>query len=157
MNLKLCAALLAFVLAATAPAHAAGGGGGHGVKKEGGHGGSKAKPPEKQRPITSLASWVMVDPFSVTVIQNDKIRGKVSVSFGMDVPDEALRERAELIMPRLQDAWLNRLNLYASTTVRPGKPANIDDMSLLLQTTADQMLGKPGSKVLIGSVVVNME
>ena len=155
MNLKLCAALLACVLAATAPAHAAGGGG-HGAKKEGGHGGSKAKAPKKQRPITSLESWVMVDPFSVTVIQNDKILGKVSVSFGMDVPDDDLRERAELIMPRLQDAWLNRLNLYASTTVRPGKPANIDDVSLLLQTTADQMLGKPGSRVLIGSVIVTM-
>ena len=156
MNLKLCTALLACVLAATVPAHAAGGGGGHGAKKDG-HGGSKAKAPKKQRPITSLASWVMVDPFSVTVIQNDKIRGKVAVSFGMDVPDDALRERAELIMPRLQDAWLHRLNLYASTTVRPGKPANIDDVSLLLQSTADQMLGKPGSKVLIASVIVNMD
>ena len=155
MNLKLCTALLACVLAAASPAHASGGGG-HGAKKDG-HGGSKAKAPKKQRPITSLESWVMVDPFSVTVIQNDKIRGKVSVSFGMDVPDDELRERAELIMPRLQDAWLNRLNLYASTTVRPGKPANIDDVSLLLQTTADQMLGKTGSKVLIASVIVNME
>lgn len=154
MNFKLCTALLACVLAAASPALASGGGG-HGAKKEG-HG-SKAKAPKKQRPITSLESWVMVDPFSVTVIQNDKIRGKVSVSFGMDVPDDELRERAELIMPRLQDAWLNRLNLYASTTVRPGKPANIDDVSLLLQTTADQMLGKPGSKVLIASVIVNME
>jgi flagellar basal body-associated protein FliL len=152
MKFKLCAVLLASFLAATMPAHAAGGGG-HGAKKEG----SKAKAPEKQRPITSLASWVMVDPFSVTVIQNDKIRGKVSVSFGMDVPDDDLRERAELIMPRLQDAWLNRLNLYASTTVRPGKPANIDDVALLLQSTADQMLGKPGSKVLIASVIVNLD
>jgi len=156
MNFKLCTALLACALAGASPALASGGGG-HGAKKEGGHGGSKAKAPKKQRPITSLASWVMVDPFSVTVIQNDQIRGKVSVSFGMDVPDDELRERAELIMPRLQDAWLNRLNLYASTTVRPGKPANIDDVSLLLQSTADQLLGKPGSKVLIASVIVNME
>jgi flagellar basal body-associated protein FliL len=154
MTLKFWTALIVSVIAATAPAQAAGGGG-HGAKKEG-HGGSKAKAPKKQRPITSLESWVMVDPFSVTVIQNDSIRGKVSVSFGMDVPDAELRERAELIMPRLQDAWLNRLNLYASTTVRPGKPANIDDVSQILQSTADQVLGKPGSKVLIASVIVDM-
>ena len=153
MTLKFWTALIISVLAATAPVHAAGGG--HGAKKEG-HGGSKAKAPKKQRPITSLESWVMVDPFSVTVIQNDSIRGKVSVSFGMDVPDAELRERAELIMPRLQDAWLNRLNLYASTTVRPGKPANIDDVSQLLQSTADQVLGKPGSRALIASVIVDM-
>lgn len=77
------------------------------------------------------------------------------VSFGMDVPDAELRERAELIMPRLQDAWLTALNLYASTTVRPGRPANITEVSGLLQSTADRVLGKPGARVLIASVIVN--
>lgn len=148
MSLKFWFSLLVCLLAAAAPAHAAGGGD---TKK----GGSKAKAPKKQRPITSLESWVMVDPFSVTVVQEDRIRGKVMVSFGMDVPDAELRERAELIMPRLQDAWLTALNLYASTTVRPGRPANITEVSGLLQSTADRVLGKPGARVLIASVIVN--
>ena len=116
-----------------------------------------AKAPKKQRPITSLESWVMVDPFSVTVVQEDRIRGKVLVSFGMDVPDAELREKAELVMPRLQDAWLSQLNLYAATTVRPGKPANITEVSNILQTVADRVLGKPGSKVLLASVIINMQ
>ena len=116
-----------------------------------------AKAPKKQRPITSLDSWVMVDPFSVTVVQEDRVRGKVLVSFGMDVPDASLREKAVLIMPRLQDAWLSQLNLYAATTVRPGKAANITDVSNILQSTADRVLGKTGSKVLIASVIVNMQ
>lgn len=119
--------------------------------------GDNPKAPKKQRPITSLESWVMVDPFSVTVVQEDRIRGKVLVSFGMDVPDTHLRETAELLMPRLQDAWLSQLNLYAATTVRPGKPANITEVSNILQTAADRVLGKPGSKVLIASVIVNMQ
>jgi flagellar basal body-associated protein FliL len=122
-----------------------------GKKAEGG------KAPKKQRPITSLESWVMVDPFSVTVVQEDRIRGKVLVSFGMDVPDAELREKAELVMPRLQDAWLSQLNLYAATTVRPGKPANITEVSNILQTVADRVLGKPGSKVLLASVIINMQ
>lgn len=115
------------------------------------------KAPKKQRPITSLESWVMVDPFSVTVVQEDRIRGKILVSFGMDVPDAQLREKAELLMPRLQDAWLNQLNLYAATTVRPGKPANITEVSNILQTVADRVLGKAGAKVLIASVIINMQ
>jgi len=118
--------------------------------------GDSAKAPKKQRPITSLESWVMVDPFSVTVVQEDRIRGKVLVSFGMDVPDADLREKAELLMPRLQDAWLSQLNLYAATTVRPGKPANIAEVSNILQTVADRVLGKTGTKVLIASVIINM-
>ena len=116
-----------------------------------------AKAPKKQRPITSLESWVMVEPFSVTVVQEDRIRGKVLVSFGMDVPDAELREKAELLMPRLQDAWLSQLNLYAATTVRPGKPANIAEVSNILQTVADRVLGKTGTKVLIASVIINMQ
>jgi flagellar basal body-associated protein FliL len=116
-----------------------------------------AKAPKKQRPITSLESWVAVEPFSVTVVQEDRIRGKVLVSFGMDVPDAELREKAELVMPRLQDAWLSQLNLYAATTVRPFKPANITEVSNILQTVADRVLGKPGSKVLIASVIINMQ
>ena len=119
-------------------------------------GGKDVKAPKKQRPITSLDSWVMVDPFSVTVIQEDRIRGKVSLSFGMDVPDAELREKAELLMPRLQDAWLSQMNLYAATTIRPGKPANIADVSNILQSAADRVLGKTGSKILIASVIVDM-
>lgn len=154
MTLKFWTALTVCALALSPPAHAAGGGGDSAKKER--HDSSKAKAPKKQRPITSLASWVMVDPFSVTVIQSDAIRGKVSVSFGIDVPDDALRAKAELIMPRLQDAWLTRLNLYAATTVRPGKPANIEEVAMLLQSTADQLLGTPGSRVLIASVIVDM-
>ncbi len=126
-------------------------GNGGGEKK-----GDKAKAPKKQRPITSLDSWVMVDPFSVTVVQEDRIRGKVLVSFGMDVPDAELRAKAELLMPRLQDAWLTQLSHYAGTTVRPQHAADIAAVSNLLQETADHVLGKPGSKVLIASVIINM-
>lgn len=150
MKLRSLLALFVCVLMASAPVYASGGG-----EKKGGHG-SKAKAPKKQRPITSLASWVMVDPFSVTVVQEDRIRGKVMVSFGMDVPDPELQAKAEMIMPRLQDAWLNALNMYAATTVRPEKPANIIEVSNILQSTADRVLGKPGSKVLIASVIVEM-
>ena len=146
---------LVCALIVAAPVHASGGGGGgggHGAKKE-----KAAKAPKKQRPITSLASWVSVDPFSVTVVQEDRISGKLLVSFGMDVPDEELRLKAELIMPRLQDAWLTQLSHYAGTTVRANRAANISDVSTLLQSTADLVLGKPGSKVLIGSVIVQMK
>jgi hypothetical protein len=139
---------------ALAPAHASGGGGKDAKKKA--HGGSSASAPKAQRQLTSLQSWVGVAPLSVTVIQEDSIRGKVSFSFGMDVPDEKLRARTELLMPRLRDAWLSRLGHYASTTMRPNRPANIDDVSRVLQLTADDVLGGEGSRVLISSVIVDV-
>jgi len=88
----------------------------------GASGGEHAKPkgsPPK-RPPTSLKSWVMVDPFTISVIQDGAIRGTFTVNFGMDVPDATLRDKAETLMPRLRDAWLRSLNLYASTSLRRG-------------------------------------
>jgi flagellar basal body-associated protein FliL len=151
MRLALLFATVLSVLAAGAPALASGGG--HG---EGGEGKKKAKGPQKERTYTSLKSWVMVDPFTISIIQDGRIRGKFTVSFGMDVPDDALREKAETIMPRLRDAWLSELNLYAATTLRPRRVADVAAVSGMIQQTADTVLGKPGAKVLMGQATVLM-
>ena len=150
LRMKLLLPLLAVSLALAVNAPAAYASGGGGEKKE------KAKAPKKQRSLTSLASWVMVDPYTIPIIQDGRLRGRLSVSFGMDVPDDKLREAAELMMPRLRDSWLTELNLYASTTLRPKRAADIAAVSNLLQRTADTVLQKPGSKVLMGSLIVQM-
>jgi len=134
----------------SAPMAQASGGGGE-EKKD-----TKAKAPKKARPITSLKSWVIVDPFTVAIIQDGRIRGRFMVSFGMDVPDDALREDAEALMPRLRDAWLNDLSLYAATTLRPRRAADVAGISTLLQGIADRVLGKAGSRVLMGQARVEM-
>jgi flagellar basal body-associated protein FliL len=137
------------LLFAVAPAFGAGGGGGDADKK-------KAKAPQKERTYTSLESWVMVDAFTISIVQDGRVRGRFTVSFGMDVPDEALKAKAEALMPRLRDAWLGELNLYAATTLRPRRPADVAGVSDLLQRTADGVLGKPGSKVLMAQATVMM-
>jgi flagellar basal body-associated protein FliL len=129
---------------------------GHGEDKE-----EKEKPkgkaPKKARPMTSLASWVTVDPFTVPIIQDGRVRGRFLVSFGMDVPDDKLRAEAEEMMPRLRDTWLMDLNLYAATTLRPRRAADVAGVSDLLQADADRVLGKTGSKVLMGVATVEMQ
>jgi len=146
-----CLALIC-VLTLAAPVVHASGGGHDAEKKEG----TKAKAPKKARPYTSLKSWVMVDPFTLTIIQDGRIRGRFTVSFGMDVPDDDLRASAEALMPRLRDGWLSDLSLYAATSLRQRRAANIDEVSSLLQSIADKTLGKPGSKVLMAQATVSM-
>lgn len=142
--------LLSAFAVAVQPALASGGGGEKGETQK------KAKAPKKARPITSLKSWVMVDPFAVSIIQDGRIRGRFRVSFGMDVPDDALRSRAEALMPRLRDVWLSELTLFAATMLRVRRPADVPAVSDLLQRSADRVLGKPGSKVLLSAVTVAM-
>ena len=117
---------------------------------------SKPKGGAPKRPPTSLKSWVMVDPFTISVIQDGDVRGKLTVNFGMDVPDTELRDRAEVLMPRLRDAWLRSLNLYAATALRPHRQADVVELSARIQQTADEVLGKPGAKVLMAQAVVDI-
>jgi flagellar basal body-associated protein FliL len=136
-------------LALAVPALASGGGHGDGEKK-------KLKAPKKERNYTSLQSWVTVDGFTISIIQDGRVRGKFMVSFGLDVPDDALREKTEALMPRLRDAWLSELNLYAATSLRMRRAADVAGVSDLLQRTSDAVLGKTGSKVLMGQAMVDM-
>jgi len=117
---------------------------------------AKPKGAAPKRPPTSLRSWVMVDPFTISVIQDGDVRGTFTVNFGMDVPDGDLREKAETLMPRLRDAWLRSLNLYAATALRPRRQADVAELSARIQQTADEVLGKPGAKVLMAQAVVSM-
>jgi flagellar basal body-associated protein FliL len=117
---------------------------------------SKPKGGTPKRPPTSLKSWVMVDPFTISVIQDGDVRGKLTVNFGMDVPDDQLRDRAETLMPRLRDAWLRSLNLYAATALRPHRQADVGELSARIQQTADEVLGKPGAKVLMAQALVDI-
>lgn len=117
---------------------------------------SKPKGGTPKRPPTSLKSWVMVDPFTISVIQDGDVRGKLTVNFGMDVPDDQLRDKAETLMPRLRDAWLRSLNLYAATALRPHRQADVGELSARIQQTADEVLGKPGAKVLMAQALVDI-
>jgi flagellar basal body-associated protein FliL len=117
---------------------------------------AKPKGGAPKRPPTSLKSWVMVDPFTISVIQDGYVRGTFTVNFGMDVPDGELREKAEVLMPRLRDAWLRSLNLYAATALRPRRQADVAELSARIQKTADEVLGKPGAKVLMAQAVVHI-
>jgi flagellar basal body-associated protein FliL len=121
----------------------------------GASGAEKPKGPPKRAP-TSLKSWVMVDPFTISVIQDGDLQGTFTVNFGMDVPNETLRAKAEALMPRLRDAWIQSLNLYAATALRPRRQADVIELSARIQRTADHVLGEAGAKVLLSQAVVNV-
>lgn len=134
--------LLSFSLAL--PAQAGGGGGEH-----------KPKPKETlDRKLTSAVSWVSVSPINVAVLRRNRIQGMFLVEFGLDIPDEAMRAKAEATLPRMRDVWLRSMSDFATTRVKIGRQADLATLTSRLQTTTDQMLGGPGAKVLLQQAVV---
>ncbi|MCC6921391.1 MAG: hypothetical protein IT548_19535 [Alphaproteobacteria bacterium] len=133
---------LCLAFAAVAPAAASGGG-------------EAAKKPESHdRKLTSSVSWVSVDPMIVAIMRQNRVQGIFLVEFGLDIPDEGLRNRASATLPRLRDAWLRAMSDFASTRIRVGRQADLDLLTQRLQTTTDQMLAGPGAQVLLQQAVV---
>jgi len=80
--------------------------------------------------------------------------GTLSVDMGLYTDDARLTAQIKAYMPRLQDAYLSRLQGYANG-LSPTSLADPDYVSLQLQQATDRVLGRGGAKVLLGSVLLN--
>ena len=111
-------------------------------------------------PGTALAekkeegTYVQVDTLTAMVIAGNGRHQIMTVQAGVDVPDRALHDYAEKLTPRLQDAYVQVLQIYAGGLV-PGAPPDADYVARRLQEATDRVLGKPGAKFLIGGIMVN--
>jgi flagellar basal body-associated protein FliL len=131
----LCLLIASAALLTTARADASAAGGGE--KKKGGG-----------------ESFIQFPTLTASLIRPGGRRGVLTVEAGLDVRDGALRSRAESSFPRLRDAYVRYLTTYAAT-VPPGGPPNPDTIAVALQRSTDQVLGKPGAKLLLGTVMIN--
>ena len=120
-------------LAAAAPALASGGG----ERKKGGG-----------------ASFLQLPTMTASIVRSDGRRGVLTVECGVDVPDAALRTRAEQLQPRLRDQFRIVIQNFG-LALRPGGVPDADRLARDLQATADRVLGRTGAKLLLGTVLVN--
>lgn len=110
-----------------------------------GHGGEK-----KEAPTTYFA----LDPINAVVLRRDGRRGVMTLETGLEVKDPELMKRAQASTPRLRAAFAQVLMVYAAG-LRGGAAPDMDYVARELQKAADQVLGKPGSKVLLGSALIS--
>lgn len=78
----------------------------------------------------------------------------MTVEVGVDIPNNGLRARAQISQPRLRAAYVQALQTYASG-LGPGAPPDADYISRMLQTETDHVLGGPGGKLLLGTILIN--
>ena len=85
---------------------------------------------------------------------NASHHGTLSVDMGVYTDDARSQGQIKIYMPRLQDAYLSRLQAYANA-LNARSLADPDYISLQLQQATDRVLGHTGVKVLLGSVLLN--
>lgn len=99
-------------------------------------------------------SYLPFPALTATVRRADGRLGVLSVEAGIDVPDGGLRRRAAESQPVLRDAYTRWLTIYAGA-LPPQTAPNADEISHELQRATDQVLGRPGARFLLGTILVN--
>lgn len=89
---------------------------------------------------------------TATVLRRDGRRGVLTVEAGLDIADGALMERARLSQPRLSAAY-NEIARIAAERLLPDAPPNVEWLAVALQHATDAILGRPGAKLLLGTVM----
>jgi len=99
-------------------------------------------------------SYLPLQTLLGTTIRPDGQRGVLSVECGLDVPDPALRTRATQSIPLLRSAFVETVQSYARGLPNGAAP-NADFIARTLQRQTDQILGRPGARLLLGAILVN--
>jgi hypothetical protein len=109
---------------------------------------------DDKKKAAGTSTYVAFKALTGTTKKPNGRRGVMSVECGLDVPDAVLRARAEASQPRLRAAYLQTVLTYAGG-LPYGEPPNTDFLARTMQRQTDQILGKPGARFLLGSVLVN--
>ena len=109
---------------------------------------------EDKKKKSGGADYIPIDTLTGSTNKPDGRRGVLTVDCGLSIPDQKLRERAVLSLPRLRAAYVQVVLIYAAG-LPPGAPPNADFIVTALQRQTDLVLGRPGARLLIGAVVAN--
>ena len=99
-------------------------------------------------------TFIQLNTLTATIIRRDGLRGVLTVESGIDVQDEKLRAKAQMLIPRLRAAFVQSLQTYAAG-MTPGVPPNADFVAKELQRETDRVLGQKGAKLLLGTMLMN--
>lgn len=112
---------------------------------------ARASSPGGAAPV-SADSYFRLPIVTASLLYPNGRRGVLSIETGLDVPDAALRARAQQSAPRLRAAFNTAAQRFAGG-LRPGMAPNIDQLASELQAAANAALGRPGARVLLGTVM----
>lgn len=106
--------------------------------------------------VTQSESYVEFEPIYATIVDAGRPCGMLMVHFGLDIPNEELREETTRSQPVLRDAYVRTLLSFTATAVRPWQQPSVDMISERLQRLTDRALKKKGARVLLAQVAMRI-
>ena len=99
-------------------------------------------------------SYIQIQTLTASIFRRNGSRGVMTMEVGVDVANDQLRELAAASAPRLRAAYAQVLQIYASGLPVATAP-DADYLAGKFQRETDRILGKPGAKLLIGTILIN--
>ncbi len=103
--------------------------------------------PSRKSAISEI--YLTFDPFEVSVLENYRVRGLLTLEIALAVHDSELRHKADKQKARLRDAFVRALISYGTRVAQVTRPPDLDAISEKLQAETDDLLGHAGARVLI--------
>lgn len=113
-----------------------------------------AAPAKDEKKKGGGPSFIQINTLTASIMRASGRRGVLTVESGLDIPNEKLRAKADSVLPRIRAAFVQSLQIYAAG-ISPGSIPNAEILAQRLQREADRVLGQPGARVLIGTLLVN--
>lgn len=99
-------------------------------------------------------SYIQIQTLTASIYRRNGSRGVMTMEVGVDVANDQLRELAAASAPRLRAAYAQVLQIYASGLPAATAP-DADYLAGKFQRETDRILGKPGAKLLVGTILIN--
>ena len=105
-----------------------------------------------ERKTSGGLSYTPLPTLTAPILGGGGRRGVLTVEAGTDTPDPALKARVDLLEPRLRDAYASVLAVFAAA-MPAGAPPDVETLVRRLQAATDRVVGRPGCRFLIGTVM----
>ena len=101
--------------------------------------------------ITGSKTYIPVTGLKVPIATWDGFAGMMAVDVGLDIKDDALRHKANALMPRLRDQLRRSVHSYMNGTYQIDQVPNLEMLGDRLQRVVDRALGEGQAEVTIAS------
>lgn len=107
----------------------------------------------KERKKGGGENFVQIPTLTASVQKPAGRRGVLTVESGVDAGNPARHARVVALQPRLRDGYNTYLSRFAAA-LRPGFAPDADQLSRELQKITDRVMGAPGCKLLLGTILL---
>ena len=100
------------------------------------------------------SAYVALDPMTISIIEDYRVRGLMTLKIGLHIPDRDIRRRVEKRMIKLQDAMIRTLTAYGVTAMRADASPNLDIIDHRLRKAISDVVGGGDTQILFDHVLV---